>query len=186
MRHPGQRHGVIPSAEALQNETGRDQIEAGAAILLGNGDAEQAVLADQGKGVLGPPLVGIHALGEAVEFPAGKTVGLVEDDALVIVEIEGALARHVHARSLSPPAMFAAIRGRMRGSARLARALVVCCNEFIHQFSRPLTRAMRSALTLCYRRSLRCSRRSSRPAQGSIRDEIPALETSNNLSSFEL
>ena len=89
VRHPRQGHRVVPAAEALQHQTGGEKVEAGAAILFGDRDAEQSVVADLGKGLLGPPFLRVHARRQVVEFVSGEPVGLIEDRPLVFVEVEG-------------------------------------------------------------------------------------------------
>ncbi|MEH2476812.1 hypothetical protein V1282_000169 [Nitrobacteraceae bacterium AZCC 2146] len=109
MRHPGQRHGVVPAGESLQHEARGQKILAGPAVLLGNGDAEEAIVADLGKRRFRPPLVPVHSLAERIKLLMGEAVSLIEDCLLLLVKTERGYAivaarssmTCAHARSLS-------------------------------------------------------------------------------------
>jgi len=73
VRHPGQGQGVVPAAEGLQHQAAGHQVEGGAAIDLGRGDTEVAGAADQGKYLIGPPLLVVHALAPADTAPSGRS-----------------------------------------------------------------------------------------------------------------
>ena len=97
MRDPGQRERVVPAPERLQHQTGRGEIEPGAAIGFRDGHAEIALRAQFWKGFGRPPFFRVHSGRETVEFAPGEAVRLIEDLALLVAQIErgGAVAVRV-------------------------------------------------------------------------------------------
>ena len=86
MRDPGEPHGVVPAGEALQHETCGQKVLAGPAVLLGNGDAKEAIVADLGKRRFRPPLVAVHPLAERIKLLVCEAVSLIEDCLLFLVK----------------------------------------------------------------------------------------------------
>src|SRR5271154_3854302 len=93
-------------------------IRSSPAIFLRHGDAEQALRADLWERVLGPPLLRVHANGQAVQFGAREAVGLVEDEVLFGVEFEGRRAIVADRDGVARSQAFLPSRGAAQGARR--------------------------------------------------------------------
>jgi hypothetical protein len=118
VRDAGERHRVVPAAERLRDEPRRHQVQPRPAIFLRHGDAEQALRADLWERVLGPPLLRVHANGQAVQFGAREAVGLVEDEVLFGVEFEGRRAIVADRDGVARSQAFLPSRGAAQGARR--------------------------------------------------------------------
>src|SRR5207244_6647784 len=77
---------MVPACEALQHQAGRQKVQTSAAVFLGDGGTEKAVIADNAERFVRPPFLTVHPFGKRIELLACETIGLIEDSLLLFVE----------------------------------------------------------------------------------------------------
>ena len=80
---------MIPARKGLCHQPGADQVQSGAAVGLGNGDAKVALLAQARERFGRPPLFFVHARRQWMQFLARVAIGGVEYFALLGAQVEG-------------------------------------------------------------------------------------------------
>src|SRR5437764_445282 len=74
---------MVPAGEALQHQAGRQKVQTGAAVFLGDGGTEKAVIADNAERFVRPPFLTVHPFGKRIELLACETISLIEDSLLL-------------------------------------------------------------------------------------------------------